>query len=48
MTFRLSTTLATDSDAAAIAALKRYYGHPYLGDDAYVGRRAPRRLVKHR
>ncbi|WP_009475336.1 hypothetical protein [Rhodococcus sp. JVH1] len=37
MTFRLPTTLATDSDAAAIAALKRYYGHPYLGDDAYVG-----------
>ena len=37
MTLRLPTTLATDSDAAAIAALTRYYGRPYLGDDAYVG-----------
>ena len=34
---RLPTTLATDSDAAAIAALTKYYGRPYLGDDAYVG-----------
>ncbi|AHK35671.1 hypothetical protein OPAG_08304 [Rhodococcus opacus PD630] len=37
MTLRLPTTLATDSDAAAIAALTKYYGRPYLGDDAYVG-----------
>ncbi len=37
MTFRLPTTLATDSDAAAIAALTRYYGRPYLGEGAYVG-----------
>ena len=37
MTLRLPTTLATDSDAAAIAALRRYYGRPYLGGDAYVG-----------
>ncbi|WP_249354700.1 DUF6308 family protein [Rhodococcus sp. USK13] len=36
-TFRLPTSLATDSDAAATLALTRYYGHPYLGDDAYVG-----------
>ncbi|MEU2005189.1 hypothetical protein ACH47B_29190 [Rhodococcus sp. NPDC019627] len=36
MTFRLPTTLATDSDAAAVAALNRYYDRPYLGDDAYV------------
>ncbi|WP_009473464.1 DUF6308 family protein [Rhodococcus sp. JVH1] len=34
---RLPTTLATDSDAAAIAALTKYYDRPYLGDDAYVG-----------
>ncbi|QYB04237.1 hypothetical protein I1A62_45410 [Rhodococcus sp. USK10] len=34
MTLRLPTTLATDSDAAA---LTRYYGRPYLGDEAYVG-----------
>lgn len=37
MTFRLPTTLATDSDAAAVEALTRYYGRPYLGDAAYVG-----------
>ena len=37
MTLRLPTTLATDSDAAAVAALTRYYDRPYLGDDAYVG-----------
>ncbi|CAG7632279.1 hypothetical protein E143388_07384 [Rhodococcus opacus] len=38
MTLRLPTTLATDSDAAAVAALNRCYGRPsYLGDDAYVG-----------
>ncbi|PBC47501.1 DUF6308 family protein [Rhodococcus sp. ACPA1] len=37
MTLRLPTTLATDSDAAANAALTKYYGRPYLGDDAYVG-----------
>ncbi|WP_257016003.1 DUF6308 family protein [Rhodococcus sp. ACS1] len=37
MTFRLPTTLAMDSDAAAITALTRYYDRPYLGDDAYVG-----------
>ncbi|MGV9871043.1 DUF6308 family protein [Rhodococcus koreensis] len=37
MTLRLPTTLAADSDAAAVAALTRYYGRPYLGDDAYVG-----------
>ena len=34
---RLPTTLVTDSDAAAVAALTRYSGRPYLGDDAYVG-----------
>ncbi|MGW5148205.1 DUF6308 family protein [Rhodococcus koreensis] len=34
MTLRLPTTLATDSDTAAVAALTRYYGRPYLGDDA--------------
>lgn len=34
---RLPTTLATDSDAAAVAALTRYYGRPHLGGDAYVG-----------
>ncbi|BAH47193.1 hypothetical protein ROP_pROB02-01860 (plasmid) [Rhodococcus opacus B4] len=37
MTLRLPTTLATDSDAAAIEALTKYYDRPYLGDDAYVG-----------
>ena len=37
MTLRLPTTLATDLDAAAIEALTKYYGRPYLGDDAYVG-----------
>ncbi|BAH55490.1 DUF6308 family protein [Rhodococcus opacus] len=37
MTLRLPTTLATDSDTAAIAALTKYYDRPYLGDDAYVG-----------
>ncbi|RYF87837.1 MAG: hypothetical protein EON95_21265 [Caulobacteraceae bacterium] len=37
MTLRLPTTLSTDSDAAAVAALTRYYDRPYLGDDAYVG-----------
>ncbi|MGV9866310.1 DUF6308 family protein [Rhodococcus koreensis] len=37
MTLRLPTTLVTDSDAAAVAALMRYYDRPYLGDDAYVG-----------
>ena len=37
MTFRLPTTLATDSDTVAIAALTKYYDRPYLGDDAYVG-----------
>ncbi|WP_244163407.1 DUF6308 family protein [Rhodococcus koreensis] len=26
-----------DLDAAAVAALNRYYGRPYLGDAAYVG-----------
>ena len=37
MTLRLPTTLATDSDAAAIEALTKYYDRPYLGDAAYVG-----------
>ncbi|MFD7011435.1 DUF6308 family protein [Rhodococcus jostii] len=37
MTLRLPTTLATDSDTAAVAALTKYYDRPYLGDDAYVG-----------
>ena len=37
MTLRLPTALATDSDAAAVAALTKYSGRPYLGDDAYVG-----------
>ncbi|WP_230990397.1 DUF6308 family protein [Rhodococcus oxybenzonivorans] len=37
MTLRLPTTLATDSDAVAVEALTKYYGRPYLGDDAYVG-----------
>ncbi|WP_237720458.1 MULTISPECIES: DUF6308 family protein [Rhodococcus] len=37
MTLRLPTTLATDSNVAAVAALTGYYGRPYLGDDAYVG-----------
>ena len=34
---RLPTTLAADSDAAAVAALSRYYDRPYQGDGAYVG-----------
>ncbi|UZG60393.1 hypothetical protein [Rhodococcus opacus] len=37
MTLRLPITLATDSDDAAIAALNRYCGRPYLGDEAYIG-----------
>ncbi|UNN05021.1 hypothetical protein [Rhodococcus opacus] len=37
MTLRLPTTLATDSDAAAVAARTKYYGRPYLGDKASVG-----------
>ncbi|WP_257890405.1 hypothetical protein [Rhodococcus sp. USK10] len=37
MTLRLPSTLATDSDSAAIAALNRYFGDPHLGGDAYVG-----------
>ncbi|WAM18958.1 hypothetical protein [Rhodococcus sp. JS3073] len=36
MTFRLPTTLATDSDAAAIAARMKYYDRPYLGKEANV------------
>lgn len=36
-TLRLPATLATGSDAAAVAALTKYYGRPYLGEGAYVG-----------
>jgi len=37
MTLRLPTTLVTDSDTPAVAALTRYSDRPYLGDAAYVG-----------
>ncbi|WP_241031902.1 DUF6308 family protein [Rhodococcus koreensis] len=37
MTLRLPTTLATDSNAAAVTAPTKYNDRPYLGDNAYVG-----------